>query len=116
MTTADPQAVLAAALARAPGLVPGWEPAPGSAGRALLEVAARFAGALGEAAAQVPDRTRLAFLESTGLNLLPAQPAPRWCSRCCRTARSASHSLRAHRWRWRRAATATRRCSPRPRP
>jgi len=75
MTTADPQVILAAALARAPGLVPGWEPAPGSAGRALLEVAARFAGALGEAATQVPDRTRLAFLESTGLNLLPAQPA-----------------------------------------
>lgn len=58
-----------------PGGVPGWIPADGKAGKALLQIYARYLEVLAERLNQAPDKNRLAFLDQLGMNLIPAQAA-----------------------------------------
>jgi len=58
-----------------PGYIPGWSPAPGGPSWALLQAFARYLQALIERVAAAPDRSKLAFLDMLGINLLPAQSA-----------------------------------------
>ena len=60
---------------RLPAYVPGWLPADGGAGKALLSIYARYLEALGERLNQAPDKNKLAFLDQLGASLIPAQAA-----------------------------------------
>ena len=71
----DWEAMAAAMRARIGGYVPGWQPRPGSASGALLEVFAHHLELLAGGLNQVPERSRLAFLDMLGTSLLPARSA-----------------------------------------
>jgi hypothetical protein len=62
-------------LRRTPGYVPEWKPVGLSKGEALLRVFARYMEALKLGLNRVPERSRLAFLDMVGIDLLPAQGA-----------------------------------------
>lgn len=61
--------------ARLPGYVPGWSPAEGGPGDAVIQVYARYLEALARRLNQAPDKNKLAFLDLLGINLLPDQAA-----------------------------------------
>jgi len=69
------EAFFAALMAKTGGYVPGWQPAPGQPGQALLQIYARYLEALAERAARAPEKNRAAFFDQLGINLLPAQAA-----------------------------------------
>lgn len=69
------EALLAALCDNAPGYVPEWAPAGDGAGHALLAIAARYLEIQGEGLNRMPERLRLAFLDSLGNGLLPARAA-----------------------------------------
>jgi hypothetical protein len=71
----DRDAIEAAIRARIGGYVPGWQPRPGSASGALLEVFTHYLELLGGGLNQVPERSRLAFLDMLGTSLLSARSA-----------------------------------------
>jgi hypothetical protein len=71
----DADAIVRDLLARVPAYAPGWEPAEGGPGRAVLVAFARQLRALGERLNQAPDKNLLAFLEMLGVSLIPAQAA-----------------------------------------
>lgn len=71
----DGEALLAALCESAPGYVPEWTPAGDGAGHALLAIAARYLEIQGEGLNRMPERLRLAFLDSLGNGLLPARAA-----------------------------------------
>ncbi len=58
-----------------PAFVPGWRPRPGGSSQAVLEVYARFLRSLAERINQAPGKNRLAFFDTMGIELLPAQGA-----------------------------------------
>jgi hypothetical protein len=60
---------------RVPGFVPEWTPGNSTQAEALLQVFARYMELLEDGLKQVPERSRLAFLDMLGVELLPAQPA-----------------------------------------
>ena len=60
---------------RLPGYTPGFEPTEGTAGKALMRIFARYMELYGLGLNQVPDLHFLAFLDSLGVSLLPAQSA-----------------------------------------
>lgn len=60
---------------RLSGYVPEWSPQTGGSSRALVEIYARYLNSLGERINLAPDKSRLAFLEQLGVNLMPAQAA-----------------------------------------
>ena len=62
-------------LHRVPGYVPEWNHGGSSKGEALLRVFGRYMDVLRAGMAQVPERSRLAFLDMLGIGLLPAQGA-----------------------------------------
>jgi hypothetical protein len=68
----DRAAIAAAIRARIAGYVPGWRPRPGSASGSLLEALSHYVELLGCGLNQVPERSRLAFLDMLGTYLLPA--------------------------------------------
>ncbi|HTE52274.1 MAG TPA: hypothetical protein VK698_15585, partial [Kofleriaceae bacterium] len=57
------------------GHVPGWRPGPGSASGALLEMFTHQLALLAAGLDQVPARSKLAFLDMLGAQLLPARSA-----------------------------------------
>lgn len=74
----DDSAALAELLARAPGVLPEWDPAPGGRwdaargpGVALSRVAARFLQVLGERFGRAVEKRELAFLGLAGVRLVP---------------------------------------------
>ena len=71
----DRYAIYADLRRRLAGYTPGWEPAEGTAGAALHHVFARFTEIFLEGLNQAPDRSFLAFLDTMGDALLPAQSA-----------------------------------------
>jgi hypothetical protein len=75
LETRDAEAMARSLLARLPGYVPGWAPAPGEAGWALIQVFARYLETVGERLNQAPEKNKLAFLDLLGIDLLPAQAA-----------------------------------------
>ncbi len=52
---------------------PEWNPDENSAGNALLKIAANMLGHIGEQVNKLPEKNFLAFLETIGIKLLPAQ-------------------------------------------
>jgi hypothetical protein len=62
-------------LTRAGGYVPGWLPAEGSPGRALLRIYARYLETLAERVNRAPEKSRLAFFDMLGISLMPTQAA-----------------------------------------
>jgi hypothetical protein len=66
-------AALLRALAR--GYVPEWEPGERGAGAALVQIAAHDLQAVARRLEQAPGKNELAFLETLGVRLVPAQPA-----------------------------------------
>jgi hypothetical protein len=56
-----------------PGYVPEFAPTAGMSGEALLQVFRRYMEFLRNGIRQLPERNRLAFLDSLGIGLLPAQ-------------------------------------------
>jgi hypothetical protein len=60
---------------RVPGYLPGWAPASGGAGSALLFIAARLSAVVADRLNRAPDKNELAFLDMLGVSLLPAQAA-----------------------------------------
>jgi len=71
----SPEEIYAQILARRPGWTPEWSPAPSSPGAALGRVAARYVHTVLQRLAQAPDKNRLAFFDTLGLRLTPAQAA-----------------------------------------
>ena len=71
----DAAALAEALRARVPAFAPGWTPAERGPGAALIEVYARMLKTLADRINRAPDKNKLAFYESLGLELLPAQPA-----------------------------------------
>ncbi len=66
-------AALIAALAR--GYVPQWKPGERGSGAALVQAAAHDLQAVARRLEQAPGKNELAFLETVGVRLVPAQPA-----------------------------------------
>jgi hypothetical protein len=62
-------------VARHTSYVPEWQAPDKSAGAALGMVAARFIGTILQRLNQAPDKNKLAFLDTLGLGLVPAQAA-----------------------------------------
>lgn len=60
---------------RVPGYTPGFMPRQGGPGAAVLDVLAGHLAVLADGLDQVPDRSRLAFLDMLGIGLLPATSA-----------------------------------------
>ncbi len=71
----EQRAIVQSLLRRLPGYTPGWTPAPGSKGYALLEVLARYQTLLDIGARDLPKRNLLALLDTLAISLLPAQAA-----------------------------------------
>jgi len=61
--------------ARCPAYVPEWIPVEDGMGQALLRIVARYAEVAIARLNQSPDKNRLAFLDTLGISLIPAQPA-----------------------------------------
>ena len=62
-------------LQRLPGYVPGWTPPPGGPGQAIVQIFSRYLEILAQRLNLAPDKSKMAFLDQLGLNLLPAQAA-----------------------------------------
>jgi len=62
-------------LARGPAYLPGWNPGASGPDAALLWIAARDLEALLTRLNRAPDKNRLAFLDTLGVELIPAQEA-----------------------------------------
>lgn len=62
-------------LARRPGYVPEWTPRVDHPGDALVRIQARFLEAVLQRLNQAPDKNKLAFLETLGIELIPARSA-----------------------------------------
>ncbi len=75
LDTRDAEALAQAIRQRLPSYVPGWLPAEGEAGWALIQIYARYMQALLERLNQMPDKNKLAFLDLLGITLIPAQAA-----------------------------------------
>jgi hypothetical protein len=60
---------------RLPGYVPGWLPEDPGFSLALMRIFARYLDIFAVGLNQVPDRSRMAFLDMLGIQLLPAQAA-----------------------------------------
>jgi hypothetical protein len=71
----DARAIRQAVLAARPGYTPQWQPRAGTPDSALLDVFGDHAALLAAGLDQVPARSKLAFLDAIGTELLPAQPA-----------------------------------------
>lgn len=67
--------VLAELLADAPGYAPAWRPRLGRSGQALLQILARDCELVIGSLDQAPDKAMLAFLDATGIDLLPPSAA-----------------------------------------
>jgi hypothetical protein len=61
--------------ARLPGYMPEWGQEPGPIAGTILEIYARYLHLLGERLNAAPDKNKLAFLDSLGVDVLPAQAA-----------------------------------------
>ena len=85
------RAIVQSLLRRLPGYTPGWTPASGSKGYALLEVLARYQTLLDIGARDLPKRNLLALLDTLAISLLPAQAAQT-------TQKTLSQHLRQHRF------------------
>lgn len=62
-------------LARRPGYLPEWVPTEKGAGAALAWIHARYVEAVLQRLNQVPHKSKLAFLELLGIEMIPAQAA-----------------------------------------
>ena len=62
-------------MGRRPAYVPEWTPAEDGIGQALLRIVARYAEVAIARLNQSPDKNRVAFLDTLGISLIPAQPA-----------------------------------------
>lgn len=71
----DQEHIFASLLARVPGYIPEWIPGSSMAGQAVLRVFARYLDLLQNGLQQLPERSKLAFLDMLGIGLLPAQGA-----------------------------------------
>lgn len=71
----DAAKVFAELLARGPAYVPELKPTEGQPAWALYQIFARYMQVLIERLNQAPDKNRLAFLDTLGIELIPAQPA-----------------------------------------
>jgi hypothetical protein len=71
----DQAALLAELYRNLPGYTPAWSPQGGTASAALLRIFARYLEILVTGLNQAPDRNLLAFLDTLGISLLPAQGA-----------------------------------------
>src|SRR5215813_1796537 len=60
---------------RLTGYSPAWRPGPLGADAAILAIGARFFSVLGSRLNQTPDKNLLAFLETAGIERIPAQSA-----------------------------------------
>lgn len=71
----DARQILADILARRAGFTPEWLARPKSAGAGLASIAAGYLETVAQRLNQAPDKNKLAFLDSAGLGLIPAQAA-----------------------------------------
>jgi hypothetical protein len=71
----DRARILADLLAHVPGYTPEWRPAPGTPGHAWITILARTLELEAQALDAMPDRARLALLDTFGNSLMPAQSA-----------------------------------------
>jgi phage-related baseplate assembly protein len=71
----DTEAIVQDWLQRLPAYVPGWQPRPGTASWAIVQIFARHLRSIAERLNEAPDKNKLAFLDRLGINLLPAQAA-----------------------------------------
>ncbi|MFN0147229.1 MAG: putative baseplate assembly protein [Dehalococcoidia bacterium] len=71
----DEGALVRDLFSRAGGYVPGWLPAEGEPGTALVRIYGRYLQSLAERVNQAPDKNRLAFFEMVGVNLLSTRAA-----------------------------------------
>jgi hypothetical protein len=71
----DAQALFDALVRRRLGFTPEWTPQPGGPGAGLARIAARYLETIAQRLNQVPAKNRLAFLDTLGLGLIPAQAA-----------------------------------------
>ena len=69
------QQLAAEFLSRIPGYVPSWRPGTRGADAALLAAAARCISTIGARRNLAPDKNLLAFLETAGIDLIPASSA-----------------------------------------
>ena len=67
--------IVAMLRARIPGFVPGWRPADGDPGTALLQIFARHLHTAAQRINLAPDKGRLAFFDALGAELMPAAAA-----------------------------------------
>lgn len=70
----DAPQLAAELLARAPGFLAAWRPAAG-VDQTLPWIVARYVQAIIQRLNQAPEKHKLAFLESCGIQLIPAQPS-----------------------------------------
>lgn len=71
----DAEALSRELRAKVPYYTPDWEPDPGDAGTALLEVFSHVVGDVVERLDQAPEKHRVAFLDSMGFDRRPPSPA-----------------------------------------
>lgn len=71
----DQRQILADILARRPGYTPEWLAPDKSAGYGLAAICARYLESIAQRLNQAPNKSKLAFLDQAGLQLIPAQPA-----------------------------------------
>lgn len=62
-------------LARRPGYTPEWTPSESGLDAALAQIAARYWQAIVQRLNQAPEKNKLAFLDTLGVQLIPAQAA-----------------------------------------
>src|SRR5262249_61347569 len=67
--------LVAELLARRPGYVPEWSPSASGPDAALVQIAARFWQAIIQRLNQAQGKNKLAFLDTLGIQLIPAQAA-----------------------------------------
>jgi hypothetical protein len=67
--------LLAELLARRPGYTPEWTPSADGLDAALAQIAARFWQAIIQRLNQAPEKNKFAFLDTLGVQLIPAQAA-----------------------------------------
>jgi predicted phage baseplate assembly protein len=71
----DAEALSRELKAKVPYYTPDWEPDPGNAGTALLEVFSHVVGDVVERLDQAPEKHRVAFLDAMGFDRRPPRPA-----------------------------------------
>src|SRR5262245_19331805 len=67
--------LVAELLARRPGYAPEWSPSATGLDAALVQIAARFWQAIIQRLNQAPEKNKFAFLDTLGIQLIPAQAA-----------------------------------------